>query len=321
MLFNRFSTALFFLALFFNALAQNTNNVKPFLPEIISQFPNVRDVAISPSGNEICFSAQSVLGELSTIVYITFTNNKWSKPQIAKFSGRYNDLEPFYSPDGLKLYFASNRPLDKATTETKDYDIWYVSRKDFKSDWSEPVNIGVPVNTKEDEFYPSVTLSGNLYFTSTGHQSKGKDDIFISKYINNVYQVPESLSDSVNSAGYEFNAFVAPDESFIIYTCYNRKDGYGSGDLYMSRKKQNGEWSTAVNMGKEINSSAMDYCPYVNAKSNMLYFTSKRSNINPKLDNQQNIDVFLKEVNQYSNGQSRLYEVNIGEWLKGIQRY
>lgn len=297
------------------SLAQTKDSVKPFLPEIISQFPNVRDLAISPFRNEVYFSAQSILGEISSIVYVNQINGKWANPEVAKFSGKYNDLEPFFSPDGLKIYFASNRPLNKKSNDTKDYDIWYVTRKDLNSQWSEPINIGAPINTKDDEFYPSVSNNGNLYFTSTGHHSKGKDDIFVSKYSNNAYQNPESVSDSINSAGFEFNAFIAPDESSIVFTGYNKIDGLGSGDLYISYKKQNGGWTTAVNLGEEINSVQMDYCPYVDFKTGILYFTSRRSNVNPKFDSQQNINTLLNELNKYDNGQSRLYLVNFSKWL------
>ena len=68
-------------------------------------------------------------------------NNVWSNPEIVSFSGKYFDIEPFLSADGLKLYFASNRPLDNADDKTKDFDIWYVQRENKNSKWSSPINI------------------------------------------------------------------------------------------------------------------------------------------------------------------------------------
>ncbi|WP_321538323.1 hypothetical protein [Flavobacterium piscinae] len=50
---------------------------------------------------------------------------------MVSFTGKYKDLEPFLSTDGLKLYFASNRPLTESG-EPKDFDIWYVERKTLK---------------------------------------------------------------------------------------------------------------------------------------------------------------------------------------------
>ena len=73
------------------------------------------------------------------------------------------DLEPFITYDGLRLYFASNRPLSKKDLEPKDFDIWYTDRSCKSCQWSEPVNIGLPINTSGDEFYPSVTKKNNLY--------------------------------------------------------------------------------------------------------------------------------------------------------------
>ena len=284
--------------------------VKPFMPEVISQFPGVRDVAISPDEKEIYFTVQSYQGELSAIVCVKNIDGTYSKPEMAVFSGRFQDLEPFFSPDGLRLYFVSNRPLDAKTAEPKDYDIWYVERTAVNTAWSEPKNMGKPVNTTDNEFYPSVATSGNLYFTCDGAKSKGKDDIFFCKWKNGKYEAPVSMDDSINSVGYEFNAFVAPDESFIIYTCYNREGGLGSGDLYISEKSGD-HWSASQNMGDAINSKQMDYCPFVNTKSGALYFTSKRNTVNTTFDDNQTLDELMKEMNRYENGLSRLYEVNI----------
>jgi len=289
--------------------AQDTpTNVEPFLPEIVSQFPGVRDLAISPAGNELYFTIQSYLGELSSLVCLKKTSGVWTNPEVAQFSGKYHDLEPSFSPDGFKLFFVSNRPTDSTKTESKDYDIWYVERKNVASEWSAAINIGAPINTKENEFYPSITKSKNLYFTSDGPNSKGKDDIFVSKWVNGKYQMPLSLCDSVNSTGYEFNAFISPNESYLLYTCYNRKNGFGSGDLYISYNKGNDQWTSAKNLGEEINSPQMDYCPFVHVQEGTLYFTSKRSDIKTQFEKRQNVSEILKEMNKYENGQSRLYQ-------------
>jgi len=114
---------------------------------------------------------------------------------------------------------------------------------------------------------------------------------------------------NINSAGFEFNAFVSPDEKFIIFTGYNRTEGLGSGDLYISYKNEKGEWEKARNMGPEVNSPLMDYCPFYDAKTKILYFTSKRnstSNLGFKT-----IEELEKEINKYENGWSRIYKLNI----------
>lgn len=81
----------------------------------------------------------------------------------------------------------------------------------------------------------------------------------------------------------------------------------GSGDLYISRRDATGKWNKAVNMGTKINSSNMDYCPFVDIKTNTLYFTSKRNAVSQQ--NFTSVNDFLEEISQYENGLSRIYQV------------
>jgi hypothetical protein len=310
-----FATALFGFGFTFVISTTQKNDpqktVQAFIPDIIAQFPNVRDLAIAPTENEMYFTIQGYQGELSSIAVYKNYSLKNTKPEIAPFSGTFDDLEPAFSNDGLRLYFSSNRPTDKQSKTPKDYDIWYVERKNLQSDWSEPINMGTPVNTLQNEFYPSVAASGNIYFTCDGELSKGKDDIFVCLFKNGKYETPISLSDSINAEGYEFNAFIAPDESYLIFSGYSRKDGFGSGDLYLSYRMANGQWSKAKNLGKEINSTQMDYCPFI--KSGILYFTSKR--VSTSTLAKRNIEDWTKEANRYENGLSRLYMVPVNKFM------
>lgn len=283
-------------------------SVQPFLEDVISQFPNLRDLTISAAEDEAYFSAQSPLGEISVIMKVIKKDGKWSDPAIASFSGKNNDLEPFLSWDGLRLYFASDR-LSSDTDDKNDYDIWYVERNTENSKWSDPINMGAPINSEHNEFYPSVAKNGNIYITSDAPTSKGKDDIYFSKKNNKSYSNPISVSDSINTTGYEFNAFIAPDESYIIFTGYGYKDGLGSGDLYISYQSESGAWSKAQNMGEKINSKQMDYCPFIHSKTNTLYFTSRRSEVNAEHAAFNSLDELLDEINKYENGLSRIYKV------------
>ncbi len=286
----------------------NPREVKPFMPEIVKQFPDVRDIALSPNGGEAYFTIQSYANEISAIVFVTLEDGTYSKPKVASFSGRYGDMEPCFSADGLKLYFVSNRPNTMQETTESNYDIWYVERKSINEAWGAPVNMGFPVNTGDNEFYPNVAKSGNLYFTCDGRGSKGKDDIFMCEFRNGKYLERESLSDSINSEGMEFNAFVAPDESYLIYTCYNKKGDFGSGDLYISRKEK-GVWKKGMNLGSDFNTNKMEYCPFVDTKNGVLYFTSRRNKVNTNFDSEQTLEELLGEMNRYENGQSRLYQI------------
>src|SRR3954454_18539848 len=139
-----------------------SDSAKLFAPGTISNEFGNRDMAISPDGNEIFYTMQHARGLISVIMHTKKANGKWSTPEVASFSGIYNDLEPAFSPDGNKLFFVSNRALTNEG-KTKDYDIWFVTKEN--GEWVQPQNVGTPVNSEKDEFYPSITKQGDIYFT------------------------------------------------------------------------------------------------------------------------------------------------------------
>lgn len=280
-----------------------------FLPELFNGLPNVRDFSMSKNQNEFYFTVESYAKEYSFIAYSKKVNGKWQKPETVSFSGQYKDLEPFLSPDGLKLFFASNRKNNTSNEVKKDMDIWYVSRKSLSDNWSNPINVGSIINTSTNEFYPSITEKGDLFFTAEYENSKGKEDIYVSRFINGKYTKPAPLSSAVNSEKYEFNAFVAPDESFIIFTSYGRKDDLGRGDLYISKKDKNNQWLPAEHL-TNINSKKLDYCPFIDLNTNTLYFTSNPSSISKVLPKKMALEEFNLYLNTNPNGLSRIYKVS-----------
>jgi len=96
---------------------------------------------------------------------------------------------------------------------------------------------------------------------------------------NGHYLSPISLSEAINSKGYEFNAFVDPDEQFILFSAYGRNDDMGQGDLYLSVKKD-GHGNKQVNL-KNINSTALDYCPFVTWDKKYLFYLVEASYKSP----------------------------------------
>jgi len=151
------------------------------------------------------------------------------------------------------------------------------------SGWSDPTNLGTVVNSPSDEFYPSITKNGNLYFTATYQEGVGREDIFMAPWSKDHFEKPVALDTAINSKGYEFNAFVDPDEQFILFTGYGRKDDAGRGDLYMSVKDAKGQWLPAKNL-KFLNSTHLDYCPYVSPDKKKLFFTSERASLPVSFD-------------------------------------
>jgi Tol biopolymer transport system component len=285
----------------------------PALHFVSSEFAE-RDMAISPDGSEMLYTIMTGQHVFSTIVYRRKEKNGWSKPVVAPFSGRYRDLEPVFSPDGTKIFFSSNRPSPGKTST--DFDIWVVEK--VNGTWkTEARNIGQPVNTSKDEFYPAVTNDGNLYFTAEYESGVRKEDIFMSSLVNGTYSPPVPLDTAVNSKTWEFNAFVSPDEKYILFTSYGRKDDSGGGDLYLS-VNENGVWQKAKVLST-INSKSLDYCPFLSADQKVLYFTSQRHSIKGSHENAITYDQLLTILKGPLNGTDNIYWVDFAEVLKSIR--
>jgi len=300
-----------FLSLLFSngTFAQDSLLVFSF-NEQLNQFLSVRDLCISTNGTEAFFTVQSPDENISKIAMMHMIDGVWSKPELLPFNDENRYLEPFLSDDGTRLYFVSDRPSDSQKSTEKNFDIWYVERNNVETKtWSEPKNLGKPVNSANNEFYPTLSQNGNLYFTMDVPNSGRKDDIYCCKWNGKKYESPVLLSDSINSKGYEFNAFISSDESFLLYTKYNAEGGFGSGDLYISRKDTKGYWTKSVNLGNTINSKFMEYCPFYDENTQTLYFTSKRNSLEAK--DFKTLEEFEQYLESGENGLSKIYGVKM----------
>jgi len=102
-------------------------------------------------------------------------SGNWSKPiNIGKpINSEYDECDVFIHPDGRTLYFSSN-----GHNTMGGYDI-FKSVKDDSGNWSEPENLGYPINTPLDDVFFSITASGrNAYYTSVRPDGYGLHDIY-----------------------------------------------------------------------------------------------------------------------------------------------
>ena len=122
-----------------------------------------------------------------------------------------------------------------------------------------------------------MTNSGTIYFNSQ-RDGEGTNNIYKSEFIDGQFTPAQKLGEEINSEYREFDPFVAPDESFIIFAS-TRPDGFGSGDLYISFKNDDGTWTQARNIGEPINTPGPEFCPMLSYDTKYLFFTSgKRVN-------------------------------------------
>ena len=143
------------------------------------------------------------------------------------------DSQPSISSDGKTLYFISNRP--GAMGGADDADI-YISRLKPDGRWSEPVNMGEPINTKKREDSPFIFPGGKvLYFASAGHGGFGKLDFFVCRMQDDgTWSEPENLGKPFNTS--EDERFITlPAAGDVVYFASERKDvgNEGTLDVYM----------------------------------------------------------------------------------------
>ena len=184
------------------------------------------------------------------------------------------DEEPGISADGLELYYCSLRSGGHG-----GYDMWVSTRLTTQEDWGPPANLGLPVNSSSDDFSEDISADGlELYFGSNRPSGSGYD-IWVAKRatIEDVWAAPVNLGPQVNSSDAEGCPAIS-DDGLELYFWSTRPGGYGSYDIWVSRRTTiEDEWSTAVHLGATINSSAADLCTDVSPDGLSLIFVSARS--------------------------------------------
>jgi len=224
-------------------LGQEKPGLKPeiFAPGIISTaFHDVR-ITFSPDLKECYFYTVYQPNDTAykwTTLSCHYENCKWTFPEVAFFSGRYNDHAPCIHPDGSIFIYQSDRPIDNSE-KNYNWNFWIMKR--INGTWSEPKPMSQIINGKGNVFGPSLARNGNLYFTR--ELEDGSQVIMLSEFLNNEYKEPQRLPKQINSVRAQFDAAIAPDESYIIVPVYGRDDAIGSTDYYISFRDENDNWT------------------------------------------------------------------------------
>lgn len=239
-----------------------------FGPGLVSTRLSETGLTVSPDGRDVVVSVS--VSWIRAILLVPWEDGRWGEPQVAPFSGHYNDWEPVFSPDGRRLYFVSTRPTAR-TAETPFGNLWYVERTE--TGWGEAVEVGSPVNSADmGEGYPSITRDGTLYFFRYSNTAENLTEIFRSQCGSGTCDQPELLPPQINSPFHDWDPFIAPDEGYLIFSSPGRPDGHGDADLYISFRTDDGGWTEAANMGPQVNSIGRELCPFVSHDGKYLFF-------------------------------------------------
>ncbi|UJH67517.1 hypothetical protein [Allomuricauda sp. SCSIO 65647] len=289
-------TSLLLFAMFFmvciNAFAQERNFDFPELsgPYLGQKPPGLSaevfssEIISTVEGREMCsaftenakeFYFNAIYDGTFSIFVTKEIDGKWTKPLPLHFSSAFIDRDFTISPDGRRIFFGSNRPRNKGESSLESLDIFFIQRKE-SGEWSNPVNLGPPVNSDFGENYPSVAANGNLYFFSCRQDGWGGCDLYLAPYEHKNYQEPILLNGNINSKMHDWDGYIAPDESYLIFSSKDRSDTLGTQDLYVSFKKEDNSWTKAKNLGIAVNSAYDEICPSITLDGKYLFFTSRR---------------------------------------------
>lgn len=279
---------------FFNI--KPTDTIQLVAPNIVSSNLVEYNGTFSPGGTEFYYTLNFPNRAVICFMKINL-DSTWSHPAIASFSGKYSDVDPILSPDGLRLFFTSNRPLNDSSSNSRN-NIWYVEQTN--SGWSSPKFIPL---TADGDYYSSVTKNGIIYFNvwKTG-------DIYRAVKTDSTYAI-EKITEIINSDRADGDPFISPDEDYIIFRGNNREDSFGGSDLYISFKI-NGQWTNPENLGEPINSSSSEICPLVTPDGKLFVFSSNRLKEEFKPIPLTELAPYRKKFNSFDNGTYNIYAIS-----------
>lgn len=202
------------------------NWTEPRKIDIKTQY-NVGTAGISPDGQQMIIFIGGDRGS-GNLYSMNREGQGWGSPSSMGNSINSNYLETTASitPDGKRIYFASNRPGGYGGLDI------YVSEKKADGTWSAPQNMGPAINTPYDEDAPFIHPDQKtLFFTSNGHNTIGGRDIFKSVLVGGKWQEPENMGYPINTP-LDDNYFTLTADGSKGFFSSDRPGGYGGQDIY-----------------------------------------------------------------------------------------
>lgn len=197
-------------------------------------------------------------------------NGEWGKPKNVSFNSAENDFDPAFAPDAGGVYFFSNRAGGFGGD-----DIYFVPFDKTSGEYGTPRNLGEKINSKGDEWGPSLSPDGKrLMFCTDGRGGSGKHDLFVSRRTGSGWSEPENLGPEMNSPMDDFDATFLRDGKTIVFT--SERKGKDIVDLYVSYPVRGKYVAPAMLSGAVNSPDGYEIGSAVNAdEPGYLYFTTQ----------------------------------------------
>jgi outer membrane protein OmpA-like peptidoglycan-associated protein len=250
------------------------------LGKIVNTNDHESSASLSPDGNTLYFVSDRNGGLGARDIYYCKWDAKkktWSDATNigAPINSTYEEEGVWMHPDGKTLYFSS-----KGNGSMGGYDIFY--SKNENGSWSEPVNLGYPINTADDDVFIEISASGKtLYYASVKRDGMGEKDIYSASYLD----ASQSKTKVALYKGFVFDEITKAPVSATIEL------------IDLEKNEPIGKFSTDATTGKFLVSlpAGKNYGAVIQADGYL--FSSDNFNIPDTADyNEYNKDIFLKPV-------------------------
>jgi hypothetical protein len=243
---------------------------------------------ISPDGLELYFVSDRPAPGLHAWANLWVAkrptqHDNWDEPVLLgpEINSAYRDDWPHLSPDGLELYFMSDRPGGYGPSPTDIVDIWVSRRSALSEPWGTAVNLGLPVNSADYyECSASITADGLEIFLSR-ETHYGLPDLWSASRAtcDDPWNEPASLGPIVNSSASDTVSCVSSDGLLLCFSSPGlgsalRSGGCGGPDIWVTtRPTRNDPWKQPWNPGPPLNTASTECCPNISPDGRWLYFS------------------------------------------------
>lgn len=242
-----------------------------FAPGIVSTEYYEYSGTFTPDLKEFYFIRQGGKHEEPMFVVLKNNNNEWQESVVSKWVG-----QPVISPNGKIMHLGKR----------------YMERTD--TGWSELKELKAPF--KDIPIMRLSSSANGTYYFDSYYKEKPDFPIRFSRLIDGEHESPQELDKTINSGIKNLNhPFIAPDESYLLWDAV-KEGGYGSSDIYISFRQQNGAWGNAINLGNKINTGAWEASAFVSPDGKYLFFSK-----NIGSDNYENVDIFWVDAQIIEN--------------------
>lgn len=209
------------------------------------------------------------------------------------FNDEKDNFNPLISADGKSFAYEVSLKFYNAVMFSK-----MVNGK-----WSAPLNITPELQSDGDFYISCLSADGKILLLSK--DDNVNSDIYESSYDGHNWSKTFKLNKNINTKYWESHGFISEDGKVLIFAS-DRPGGFGGLDLYISHKV-NGDWSTAVNLGPEINTQFNDDRPFLINNNKTIFFSSQGH------DNIGGYDLFRSDLQSnglWSNPKNLGYPLN-----------